>query len=57
MKIKVKLNHDALFSGGIISLSGEYEIRPRIIFISDGHATGYEKHSAWDRPRDPANVS
>ncbi|PVD34303.1 hypothetical protein C0Q70_05574 [Pomacea canaliculata] len=42
--------------GGIISLSGEYEIRPRIIFISDGHATGYEKHSAWDRPRDPANV-
>nr|KAG5692195.1 hypothetical protein BaRGS_008741 [Batillaria attramentaria] len=43
--------------GGTVSVSGEYDVRPRIIFISDGHITeASDDLDAQDRVIDAANT-
>ena len=49
--------HDGLLAGGTVSISGEYDIEPRIIFITDGHITeGSDDPYGLDTVSDRTNV-
>jgi Mg-chelatase subunit ChlD len=42
--------------GGIVSVSGEWEVKPRIIFISDGYPTESTEVAGNDSPSNITNV-
>ena len=46
----------ALRVGGIVSVSGEWEVKPRIIFISDGRPTESTESGDRDIPSNITNV-
>lgn len=46
-----------LTEGGIVSVSGEWNVRPRIIFISDGYPTESSEDKGQDVAKNINHVS